>query len=197
MGVDKRVITQLRAQQINMFVHNYAVKHNRKRITCIDKSAWLYADRLFRSSFEKVAEAFNDIKREHVDVDIAALRQTVDPHAFDVIVTPDIYGDLLSGIVIGQIGGIGMAPSACIGDKFAFFEPIHGTALDIAGKSVANPIASILSAKLMLEWLGEEEEALRIDKAVSAVLSEGLVKTRDLGGTSCTHDVGDAIANCV
>jgi isocitrate/isopropylmalate dehydrogenase len=197
MGVDKRVITQLRAQQINMFAYNYAAKHDRKKISCVDKSEWLYADRQFKSSFDKVAEAFNDVEREHVNVDIAALRQTVDPHAFDVMVTPDIYGDLLSGIVIGQIGGIGMAPSACIGNHFAFFEPIHGTALDIAGKNIANPIASILSAKLMLEWLEEEEEALKIDNAVSTILSEGKVRTPDLGGSSSTSDVGDAITDHV
>lgn len=121
----------------------------------------------------------------------------MDPHAFDVIVTPDIYGDMLSGVVIGQIGGIGMAPSACIGDRFAFFEPVHGTALDIAGKNVANPIASILSAKLMLDWLGEEGTAAAIDEAVGAVLKEGSVRTRDLGGSSHTSDVGDAVAEQV
>lgn len=197
MGVDKRVITQLRAQQINMFAYNYAVDHGRKKITCVDKSTWLYSDRVFRDSFEKVAEAFPEMEREHVIVDIATLTQTVDPHAFDVIVTPDIYGDMLSGVVIGQIGGIGMAPSACIGDRFAFFEPVHGTALDIAGKNVANPIASILSAKLMLDWLGEEAAAATIDEAVGAVLKEGSVRTRDLGGSSHTSDVGDAVAEQV
>jgi isocitrate/isopropylmalate dehydrogenase len=87
------------------------------------------------------------------------MMQAMDPTSFDVIVTPDIYGDILSGFVIGQIGGVGLAPSACIGDNFAFFEPIHGTAWDLVGKGVANPVASILSAKLMLEWLGSKEEA--------------------------------------
>lgn len=197
MGVDKRVITQLRSQQINMFAYNYTINHSRKKITCVDKSTWLYADRVFRDSFEKVAQAFPDVEREHMNVDIATLTQTVDPHAFDVIVTPDIYGDMLSGIVIGQIGGIGMAPSACIGDRFAFFEPVHGTALDIAGKNIANPIASILSAKLMLEWLGEDEIAAIIDKAVGFVLKRGKAKTPDLGGSAKTSDVGDAIAEQV
>ena len=194
MGVDKRVITQLRAQQINMFAYNYALDHNRKKITCVDKSNWLYADKIFRNAFEKVASAYPNVEREYVNVDIAAMKQTQDPHGFDLIVTPDIYGDILSGIVIGQIGGIGMAPSACIGDQFAFFEPIHGTALDIAGKNVANPIASILSAKLMLEWLGEESHARSIETAVCAVLTEGEVRTPDLGGGSSTSEVGDAIA---
>ncbi|KON31423.1 hypothetical protein AC482_00880 [miscellaneous Crenarchaeota group-15 archaeon DG-45] len=197
MGVDKRVITQLRAQQINMFVYNYALSQGRGKITCVDKSSWLYADRLFRNAFESVADLFPGVEREHMMVDVAAMMLTRDPRSFDVIVTPDIYGDILSGIVIAQIGGLGMAPSACIGDSFAFFEPIHGTALDIAGKGVANPIASILSAKLMLEWLGEEKEARLIDEAVRAVLAEGKVRTPDLGGGSSTSELGEAIATHV
>jgi isocitrate/isopropylmalate dehydrogenase len=194
IGVDKRVITQLRAQQLNMYAYNYAAQRGRKKLTCIDKSAWLYADKMFRSVFKKVAEVYPDIEREFMNVDVAAMTQTMDPGRFDVIVTPDIYVDILSGIVIGQTGGIGLAPSACIGEDFAFFEPVHGTAWDIAGKGVANPIASILSAKLMLEWLSYDREALAIEGAVSSVLSEGKVRTPDLGGNPCTSEVGDVIA---
>jgi isocitrate/isopropylmalate dehydrogenase len=95
--------------------------------------------------------------------------------------------------VIGQTGGIGLAPSACIGDDFAFFEPVHGIALDIAGRGIANPVASILSAKLMLEWLGEREEAQRVEAAVSSVLVEGSVRTLDLGGSSNTIEMGNAV----
>jgi isocitrate/isopropylmalate dehydrogenase len=197
MGVDKRVITKLRAQQINMFAYEYAVDHSRKKITCVDKSTWLYADRMFRSSFERVSELFPDIEREHLNIDLASMFQVQDPGRFDVVITPDIYGDILSGIVIGQIGGLGMAPSACIGNKFGFFEPVHGTAFDIAGKGIANPVASILSAKLMLEWLGEVEEATRLENAVSKVLKEGKVRTPDIGGCSSTVEVGDTIASYV
>lgn len=197
MGVDKRVITKLRAQQINMFAYDYAVDHDRTKITCIDKSTWLFADRVFRSSFERVSELFPDIEREHLNIDLASMLQVQDPGRFDIVVTPDIYGDILSGIVIGQIGGLGMAPSACIGKKFGFFEPIHGTAFDIAGEDVANPIASILSAKLMLEWLGEVDEATRIENAVCKVLEEGKVRTPDIGGCSSTVEVGDTIASHV
>ena len=197
MGVDKRVITQLRAQQVNIYAYNYAAQHGRRKITCVDKSTWLYADRLFRRAFKKVSEVYPDIEREHLNVDIAAMLQTQDPGRFDVVITPDIYGDILSGIVIGQIGGLGMAPSACIGEEFAFFEPIHGTAWDIAGKGVANPVASILSAKLMLEWLGEERAAQAVESAVSAVLAEGSVRTPDIGGSSSTSEMGDVIARNV
>jgi len=144
-----------------------------------------------------VAKLMHGVESDCVSVDIAAMMQASDPRAFDLVVTPDMYGDILSGIVIGQIGGVGMAPSACIGDEFAFFEPVHGTAWDIAGRGVANPIASILSAKLMLEWLGYAEQARVVEDAVCLVLSEGKIRTADIGGSSTTSEVGDAIASHV
>jgi isocitrate/isopropylmalate dehydrogenase len=196
-GVDKRVITQLGAQRIALFAFSYAVKNRRKKITCIDQSHWLHSDKLFRKAFEGVAENYPNIEKEYLNVDVSAMMVARDPERFDVIVTPDLYGDILSGIVIGQTGGVGIAPSACIGESFAFFEPVHGTAWDIAGKDVANPIASILSAKLMLEWLGRTDEAKLIDTAVSVVLLEGKVRTPDLGGNSGTIEMGDAIARYV
>jgi len=170
-GVDKRVITHYGAQRISMFAINYAIKKGRNKVTCVDQNNW-----------------------EFMSVDVAAMTLVQRPDNFDIIVTPDLYGDILSGIAIGQIGGVGMAPSACIGDNFAFFEPVHGTAWDLVGKEIANPIGSILSAKLMLEWLGKEEEAKKIESAVCKVLSEGKVRTPDLGGSSNTSEVGDEIA---
>ena len=196
-GVDKRVITHFGAQRISMFAINYAIKNGRQRVTCVDLSNWLYSDKIFRNAFEEVAERHGKVEVDCMSVDVAAMNLVSDPRYFDVIVTPDIYGDILSGIVIGQIGGVGMAPSACIGENFAFFEPVHGTAWDLVGKGVANPIGSILSAKLMLEWLGRDEEAGLIEAGVCKVLSDGHVKTPDLGGSSSTSDVGDAVAACV
>jgi 3-isopropylmalate dehydrogenase len=196
-GVDKRVITQYGAQRIALFAYTYALKEGRSKITCIDQSHWLYSDKLFRKAFKVMADRYPNIESEYVSVDVAAMMQAIDPTSFDVIVTPDIYGDILSGFVIGQIGGVGLAPSACIGDDFAFFEPIHGTAWDLAGKGIANPVASILSAKLMLEWLGSKEEAASIEQAVATVLAEGEVKTFDLGGSASTSKMGDAIADKV
>ncbi|UCH57507.1 MAG: isocitrate/isopropylmalate dehydrogenase family protein [Candidatus Bathyarchaeota archaeon] len=196
-GIDKRVITQAGAQRIILFAVTYAMKHGRRKITCIDQSNWLFSDKLFRNAFNLVAERSPRLEADCVSVDVAAMMQARDPRSFDVIVTPDIYGDILSGFVIGQIGGVGLAPSACIGNDFAFFEPIHGTAWDLAGKGVANPIASILSARLMLEWLGREEEAESIDNAVRSVLSESKIRTFDLGGSSSSSQMGDAIAALV
>jgi isocitrate/isopropylmalate dehydrogenase len=196
-GVDERVITHFGAQRIAMFACNYTVREGRAKVSCIDQSGWLYGDRKFRSAFKKVAEKYRTVQKDYQNVDVAAMMMVQDPNVFDVIVSPDIYGDILSGILIGQIGGVGLAPSACIGENFAFFEPVHGIALDITGKGVANPIASILSAKLMLHWLGEEEEAQKIEAAVASVLREGRVRTPDLGGSSSTSEVGDAIAGKV
>ena len=196
-GVDKRVITQFGAQRIALYAYTYALREGRSKITCIDQSNWLYSDKMFRKAYNVMADRYPSIERECVSVDVAAMMQAMDPNCFDVIVTPDIYGDILSGFVIGQIGGVGLAPSACIGDTFAFFEPIHGTAWDLAGKGVANPIASILSAELMLKWLGSREEAASIDNAVASVIAEGEVKTFDLGGSASTSQMGDAIAMIV
>ncbi len=196
-GVDKRVITHYGAQRIAMFALKYATKLHRKKITCIDQSNWMYSDKLFRSAFERLASMEKGMEFEGISVDVAAMMQVSNPKRFDVMLTPDLYGDIISGVVIGQIGGVGMAPSACIGEDFAFFEPVHGTAWDIAGKNIANPIASILSGKLMMEWLGFQEEADRIELAVSQVLVEGKVRTADIGGSSKTNEVGDAIASYV
>ena len=194
IGTDRRVITNFGAQRIIKATYDYALKKRRERITCVDQSNWLFSDKLFRSIFHGVAERYPSMRRDFKHVDVTAMLLARNPQSFDVIVTPDLYGDILSGIVIGFIGGVGMAPSACIGDNFAFFEPVHGTAWDLAGKGVANPIASILSTKLMLEWLREEDAAQLIENAVMEVLAEGKVLTRDIGGESKTSEVGDAIA---
>jgi isocitrate/isopropylmalate dehydrogenase len=193
-GYDKRVITRVGAERIARFAFEHALRYGREKVSCVDQSHWLFSDRLFRRGFEGVSERYPDLERDYVSVDVAAMLQVQRPGFFDVVVAPDTHGDILSGIVIGQTGGVGLAPSACVGDGFAFFEPVHGVALDIAGRGVANPLASILSAKLMLEWLGEAGEAGRIEAAVASVLAEGRVRTPDLGGRSRTVDVGDEVA---
>ncbi len=193
-GYDKRVITRVGAERIAFFAFALALKNGRRKVSCVDMSHWLFSDRLFRKGFESVSERYPAVEKDFVSVDVAAMLQVQIPGFFDVVVAPDTHGDILSGIVIGQTGGIGLAPSACIGDDFAFFEPVHGIALDIAGRGIANPIASILSAKLMLEWLGEVDEARRVEAAVASVLVEGRVRTLDLGGGSSTVEVGDEVA---
>jgi 3-isopropylmalate dehydrogenase len=196
-GYDKRIITRLGAERIAVFAFIHALRNGRRKVSCVDQSNWLFSDRLFRKGFENVSVRYPSLERDFVSVDVAAMLQVQSPGFFDLVVAPDIHGDILSGIVIGQTGGVGLAPSACIGDEFAFFEPVHGIALEIAGKGIANPIASILSAKLMLEWLGEVSEAQRVEAAVASVLAEGRVRTPDLGGGSSTVDLGNAVAGLV
>jgi len=194
LGTDRRIITENGATKIIEYAIKYAIQHNRNKITCIDQSNWLYSDKLFRETFEKIVENYPALENDVMHVDVAAMNISAHPEKFDVIVTPDLYGDILSGIIISKIGGIGIPPSACIGDDFAYFEPIHGPAWDIAGDGTANPTASILSAKLMLEYLQETEKAQQIEEAVTNVLKQGTTRTFDLGGTSTTSEMGDAIA---
>jgi isocitrate/isopropylmalate dehydrogenase len=193
LGTDRRVITQYGAQRIIRYAMKYALQNNRKKITCVDQSHWLYSDKFFRSVFDRLLDDHETLERGHQHVDVAAMMLASRPEDFDVIVTPDIYGDILSAVVVSKIGGVGMAPSACIGDRFAYFEPIHGTAWDIAGKGIANPLASILSAGLMLDYLGEGQEARVVEDAVGALVVEGETLTSDLGGNSGTAAVGDTV----
>jgi len=192
-GRDIREITLQGAMRISDYAFKYAERENRKRVTCIDCHNLLFSDKLFRTGFNKVAENYPNIETTYLSVDVASMKLTQTPEKFDVIVTPDIYGDILAGNVIGQLGGVGLAPSACIGDNFAYFEPIGGPAWDIAGKNVANPLGAILASKLMLEWMDMNDHAARIDTAVRALLEEGEVRTPDLGGTHNTSQVGDAV----
>jgi 3-isopropylmalate dehydrogenase len=193
LGTDRRVITQYGAQRIIEYAKKYSLQNKRRKITCVDQSHWLYSDKFFRSVFDRLLEGHETLERGHQHVDVAAMLLASRPEEFDVIVTPDIYGDILSAVVISKIGGVGMAPSACIGDSFAYFEPIHGTAWDIAGKGVANPLASILSAGLMLKYLGEGREARVIEDAVGVLVAGGETLTSDLGGSSGTEEVGDMV----
>ena len=166
-------------------------------VTCVDQSNWIYSDKMFRRNFTQMDEKISSVHTETLPVDVAAMMMSRNPERFDVIVTPNLYGDILTGVVVHNVGGVGMAPSACIGNYFAFFEPVHGTAWDLAGEGVANPVASILSARLMLDWLGCEKEAWFVETSVREVLSDSGVLTPDLGGDAGTSDVGDAIAGRV
>ena len=192
-GMDTRVISEIGAKQIINFAFEYARNQNRLSIACIDQSNWLFSDQMFRKKFVELSKEYPRFNSQSIYVDVGAMMLTRNPDKFDVIVTPGFHGDVLSGILISMTDGIGVAPSANIGKTFGYFEPIHGPAWDVAGKGVANPVASILSAKLMLEWLGAIEEAWLIEEAVSEVLKEGKVRTPDLGGNAGTSRMGDAI----
>ena len=175
----------------------FRIAQQRRRLcTLVDKANVLPSMAYFRSIFNEVAREFPDVKTEHVYVDAAALFLVQQPHCFDVLVTENMFGDILSDLAAGLVGGMGMAPSADIGDHHALFQPSHGSAPDIAGKGIANPIAMILSVALMLEWLAHPEMkrgAEIIRRAVETVLSDPENRTVDLGGKVSTSAMGDLV----
>jgi 3-isopropylmalate dehydrogenase len=155
---------------------------------------------LFRQVFQDVAREYPGIDAEYAYVDAMSMYLTQAPWRYDVIVLENMFGDILSDLGAATVGGLGMAPSGDIGDRWALFQPSHGTAPDIVGKAIANPLAMILSAAMMLRWLGERradavarQAAERIEKAVSTVLATGTATTRDIGGNATTPEVGDAV----
>lgn len=147
---------------------------------------------LFLETAMAAAEAFPDVETYDIIVDAAAMKLVRDPQSFDVLVTTNLFGDILSDLMAGLVGGLGLAPSANIGEKTAIFEPVHGSAPDIAGKGIANPAATFLTAAMMLDYLGEGETAQRIDRAVDTVLEHG-PRTADLGGQADTQAFTDAV----
>ncbi len=175
-----------------------AAKQRRKKCTLIDKANVLPSMAYFRAIFDEIALEFPDVETERIYVDAAALYFVQRPETFDVVVTENMFGDILSDLAAGIIGGMGMAPSADIGDKYAVFQPSHGSAPDIAGKGIANPIATILSVAMMLDWFGTEEtkygEAL-ISGAVERVMANPDHRTKDLGGEISTSQMGDLVTH--
>ncbi|MFD0670152.1 isocitrate/isopropylmalate dehydrogenase family protein [Cohnella sp. GCM10027633] len=169
-------------------------------VTCVDKANVLSSYAFFRSVYDEVASEYPDIARDYAYVDAMTLYQVLHPHRYDVVVAENMFGDIISDLSSATVGGLGMAPSGDIGDRHGLFQPSHGTAPSIAGRNIANPLAAILSASMMLDWLGERhgdaqatDAAARIERATANVLREGGCRTADIGGASSTSDVGDAI----
>ncbi|MBS7624257.1 MAG: isocitrate/isopropylmalate dehydrogenase family protein [Candidatus Bathyarchaeia archaeon] len=193
-GVALRIITREASERVARFAFRLA-ERRRRYLTCVHKRNILrITDGIFREAVFRVASEFPSIRVDEEHVDAMAMRLIKEPERFDVVVTTNLFGDILSDEAAQIVGGIGLAAGANIGDNYGMFEPVHGSAPKHAGKNRANPIATILAAKMMLEWLGEYEAARRIGDAVEAVLSEGRVRTYDLGGSATTRDMGNAIA---
>src|SRR6185369_5651942 len=168
----------------------------RRRLTLVDKANVLPSMVFFRSIFDEVAHEFPDVETERLYVDAAALHLIQRPQTFDVIVTENMFGDILSDLAAGLVGGMGMVPSADLGDHRAVFQPAHGTAPDIATRGIANPIAMILSACLMLDWLDcptSVDTAARIRRAIGTVLANLSYRTPDLGGSLSTNALTDCV----
>lgn len=184
-----RVITEKGSERIVKFAFEAAKKYGRKRVTAVHKANILKkSDGLFLEVARRIARNYPEIEYDEAIVDATAMKLVMNPENFDVLVMENLFGDIISDLASGLIGGLGMAPSANIGEKYAVFEAVHGSAPDIAGKGVANPTALLLSAVLMLEHLGEFDAAKRIEKAVHKVIEEAKVLTRDLGGTANTEE---------
>jgi isocitrate dehydrogenase (NAD+) len=188
-----KIITEEASTRVARFAFDYARTHNRKRVTAVHKANIMkMSDGLFLKCVRKVGEQFPGIVCDDRIVDNACMQLVIKPTQFDVLLLPNLYGDIVSDLCAGLVGGLGVVPGANLGEGIGVFEAVHGSAPDIAGKGIANPTALLFSALLMLRHIGEGAMADRIMKAVVATLASG-VRTRDLGGTATTMEYADAI----
>ncbi len=189
------VVTRRGCERIARFAFEYAVKHGRKKVTICHKANILKAvSGLFLETAWDVAREYEGrVEADDVIIDAAAMKLVLDPSQFDVIVTTNMFGDILSDEIAGLVGGLGMAPGANIGDRAALFEAVHGSAPDIAGRGIANPSALLLAACLLLDHLEDTDAAGRIRKALEATLEDGSVLTPDLKGNATTMEFADAV----
>ena len=188
------LITRVGSERIVRYAFDYAVKHGRKKVTLVHKANILkYTSGLFLDVGRMVAREYSNIEFQEMIVDATAMNLVLHPERFDVIVTTNLFGDILSDQISGLVGGLGLAPGANIGHGGAIFEAVHGTAPDIAGKGVANPSALVLAACMMLEYMNEGERAARIRSALETTIREKKTVTRDLGGSASTDQFTDAV----
>jgi len=189
-----RVITEVGSERIIRFAFETARSHHRKSVTVVHKANILkLSDGLFLEVARRIAREFPDIELREAIVDATAMQLVLRPEAFDVLVMENLFGDILSDLTSGLVGGVGLAPSANLGRQCAVFEAVHGSAPDIAGRNVANPTALILSASLLLRHVGEADAAESIERAVAAVLAGPGCRTPDLGGTATTDEYTEAV----
>jgi 3-isopropylmalate dehydrogenase len=202
LATDTQVITRRGTERVVHSAFRLARRRGRAhpRVTCVDKANILRSFAFFRKVFDEVAAEYPDVAADHLYVDAAAMELVRRPERFDVLVTENLLGDILSDLGAGLIGGLGVAPSADLGDRHAVFQPCHGTAPDLIGKGVANPLAAILSVVMMLDHLADTHDdpapaaaARRIEKAVTVALASGDARTADLGGHATTQGATAAI----
>ena len=189
-----KVFTEKACTRIAEYAFMLARRDRRRKVSAAHKASIMkMTDGLFLDCCRAVASRYSDVGYEEIAVDTLCMQLVLDPTRFDVVLLENLYGDIVSDLCSGLVGGLGVVPGANIGAQVAVFEAVHGSAPDIAGKNVANPLALILSAALMLQHLGEHAAAIHIVDATTTVLAAGRVRTRDLGGTASTTDVRDAI----
>jgi len=193
-----KVITARASRRIAKFAFEHARAIGRRRVTAIHKANIMkLADGLFLNCARQIAKRFPEIHYDEMIVDNACMQLVLRPSQFDVLLLENLYGDIVSDLCAGLVGGLGLVPGANLGDRVAIFEAVHGTAPDIAGRGIANPVAATLSAALMLDHLGEANAAKRIRRAIETVVSRKKTMTRDLGGTASTAQVTEAICKAL
>jgi isocitrate dehydrogenase (NAD+) len=192
------IVTRFGAERILRYAFEYARSRGRKKVTLAHKANILkFTQGLFLEVAKQVAQEFPDIESEDRIIDATAMQLVLDPQRFDVLVMENMFGDILSDLMAGLVGGLGFAPAGNIGEDAAMFEAVHGSAPDIAGQGVANPTALLLSACLMLDHVGQADSATRIRAALETVVGQGLSRTRDMGGEATTREFTDAIVRAL
>jgi 3-isopropylmalate dehydrogenase len=194
-AISCKINTKKGSERIIRAAFDFARKFKRKKVTVVHKSNVVRAtDGLFLETAKEVAKDFPEIQMDDANIDAMTMWLLKNPFNYDVLVAANLFGDIISDLCAQMVGGLGFGCSGNIGDKLAVFEPTHGSAPKYAGMYKVNPIATILSAKMMLEWLGEIEKAEKMEKAVADIIYEGKVKTYDMGGSNTTLDMANAIA---
>jgi isocitrate dehydrogenase (NAD+) len=197
-AVSCKINTKKGSERIARAAFEFARKHGRKKVTVVHKANVVRAtDGLFLEEAKKVAKEFPEIQTDDANIDAICMWLLKNPFAYDVLVAPNLYGDIISDLCAQMVGGLGFGCSGNIGEKLAVFEPTHGSAPKYAGQYKVNPIATILAAKMMLDWLGEKEKAARIELGVAEVIKDSRVRTYDMGGRNSTLEMGKAIAAAV
>jgi 3-isopropylmalate dehydrogenase len=207
VATNLRITTRKGTERIVRYAFNYARRWGSspldgvKRVTCVDSSKVLVSDVFFRRIFDEIAGDYPDVERDYAYVDAFTIGQIMRPEYYHVVVTPNLYGDIVSDLAGATVGSVGLVAGGNIGDEYAMFEPIHGSAPTLAGRGLANPLAMVQAGKMMMRWLGEKygdvsatAAAQRIEEAVKTVLGRGRELTFDLGGKAGTSDVGDELA---
>ena len=195
-AISVKVNTRKGSERIVRAAFEYARKFGRRKVTVVHKANVVRAtDGLFLETAREVARDFPEIQMDDANIDAMCMWLLKNPYNYDVLVAPNLYGDIISDLCAQMVGGLGFGRSGNIGDLTAVFEPTHGSAPKYAGQYKVNPIASILAAKMMLDWLGEFQKGAAVEKAVAEVIKEGKVRTYDMGGSNTTLEMGQAIAD--
>ena len=189
-----KIITRKASERIIRYAFDYAINNSRKKVTCVHKANIMkLSDGLFLDVFNEVAKEYPDIEADSVIIDALCMKLVSDPSKFDVLVAPNLYGDIISDLCAGLIGGLGFAPSGNIGDEVKIYEAVHGSAPDIAGKNIANPSAILMAFAMLLNDSGMKDKAELLNKAILSVLKEGKHTTADVGGNSSTDEYTAAV----